>query len=85
MKRKRILERFDEFMKTKLSNEETNITDDEIVDEVDSADSEEREDKPGKKIKTKELSDDEMNDENIGDLIEEIKQYLKKNENRYGR
>ena len=29
-----------------------------------------------KKIKTKELSDEEMNDENVGEIVEEIKQYL---------
>lgn len=81
MRRKRILERFDEFVKNKISNEETNIPDEELEDEVDNIDVK----KSDEKIKEKELSDEEMNDENIVDLVEEIKQYLKKIDERNGK
>lgn len=81
MRRKRILERFDEFIKNKITDEETNVKDEDIVDEVDDAGVKDK----SKKIKTKELSDEEMNDENVGEIVEEIKQYLKKIDERYGR
>ena len=82
MRRKRIVERFEEFKRNKETDEETNVKDGDLVDEIDNID---LEDSIGKKIKTKELSDKEMNDENVGDLVEEIKQYLKKIDERYGR
>lgn len=89
MRRKRILERFDEFIKNKSTDEETNVKDDEIIDEVDDEvdDAGVKDDKQNtnRKIKTKELSDKEMNDENVGEIVEEIKQYLKKIDAQYGR
>ena len=33
MRRKRILERFDEFIKNKSTDEETNVKDDDIIDD----------------------------------------------------
>ena len=88
MRRKRIVERFEEFKRNKETDEETNVKDDELVDEVDNIELKDREDKKGsigKKINTKELSDKEMSDENIGELVEEIKQYLKKIDEKYGK
>lgn len=85
MRRKRIVERFEEFKRNKETDEETNVKDGELVDEIDNIDLEDTKGSIGKKIKTKELSDKEMNDENVGDLVEEIKQYLKKIDERYGR
>ena len=85
MRRKRILERFDEFIKNKSTDEETNVKDDEIIDEVDDAGVKDDKQNTNRKIKTKELSDKEMNDENVGEIVEEIKQYLKKIDTQYGR
>jgi hypothetical protein len=85
MKRKRILERFDEFIKNKITDEETNVKDDEVIDEVDDAGVKDDKENTNRKIKTKELSDKEMNDENVGEIVEEIKQYLKKIDAQYGR
>jgi hypothetical protein len=85
MRRKRILERFDEFIKNKSTDEETNVKDDEIIDEVDDAGVKDDKQNTNRKIKTKELSDKEMNDENVGEIVEEIKQYLKKIDAQYGR
>ena len=85
MRRKRILERFDEFIKNKSTDEETNVKDDEIIDEVDDAGVKDDKQNTKRKIKTKELSDKEMNDENVGEIVEEIKQYLKKIDAQYGR
>ena len=85
MRRKRILERFDEFIKNKSTDEETNVKDDEIIDEVDDAGVKNDKQNTNRKIKTKELSDKEMNDENVGEIVEEIKQYLKKIDTQYGR
>ena len=85
MRRKRILERFDEFIKNKNTDEETNVKDDEIIDEVDDAGVKNDKQNTNRKIKTKELSDKEMNDENVGEIVEEIKQYLKKIDTQYGR
>jgi hypothetical protein len=85
MRRKRILERFDEFKKNLITDEETNVKDDEIIDEVDDAGVKDDKQNTNKKIKTKELSDKEMNDENVGEIVEEIKQYLKKIDAQYGR
>lgn len=85
MRRKRILERFDEFVKNKSTDEETNVKDDEIIDEVDDAGVKDDKQNTNRKIKTKELSDKEMNDENVGEIVQEIKQYLKKIDAQYGR
>lgn len=85
MRRKRILERFDEFKKNLITDEETNVKDDEIIDEVDETNVKDDRQNTNRKIKTKELSDKEMNDENVGEIVEEIKQYLKKIDTQYGR
>ena len=85
MRRKRILERFDEFKKNLITDEETNVEDDEVIDEVDDSGVKNDKQNTNKKIKTKELSDKEMNDENVGEIVEEIKQYLKKIDAQYGR
>jgi hypothetical protein len=85
MRRKRILERFDEFKKNLITDEETNVKDDEVIDEVDDSGVKNDKQNTNKKIKTKELSDKEMNDENVGEIVEEIKQYLKKIDAQYGR